>query len=115
MSRVNEIVANLVGNEDPDDLMLEILEVLTESEIIPESGSYYTFIYKPKTPDIQYDEHPLVAVTDIFSLGFRGFNYHWGEMRQYTWNEVIGQMHVVRRSELDDMINITYGNIRLNS
>ena len=114
-SRVNDIVKNLVGGEDPDDLMIKILEALPQTEIIPESGSYYTFIYSPKTPNIQYDQHPLVAVTDIFSWGFKGYNYHWNEMRQYTWNEVVGAMHVVKRTELEDMRTIPYGKIRLNS
>ena len=114
-SRVNDIVKNLVGGEDPDDLMIKILEALPQTEIIPESGNYYTFIYSPKTPNIQYDQHPLVAVTDIFSWGFRGLNYHWDEMRQYTWNEVVGSMHVVRRSELEDMRTIPYQRFRLNS
>tara|TARA_B100002019_G_scaffold251935_1_gene232623 strand:+ start:80 stop:478 length:399 start_codon:yes stop_codon:yes gene_type:complete len=114
-SRVNDIVKNLIGGEDPDDLMIKILEALPQTEIIPESGSYYTFIYSPKTPNIEYDQHPLVAVTDIFSWGFKGFNYHWNEMRQYTWNEVVGSMHVVRRSELEDMRTIPYQRFRLNS
>ena len=39
--------------------------------------------------------HPLVAVTDVFSWGFRGLNYHWGEMRQYTFPEVVGGLYQV--------------------
>ena len=58
--------------------MQDIMEALgTESQGIPEVGKYYTFVYSPKTPNIQYDEFPLVAVTEIFSWGFRGLNYHY--------------------------------------
>ena len=95
MNRITEIKDNLIGGESPDDMMLEILEVLTETELVPEPGKYYTFVYQPKTPNIEYDEFPLVAVTSIFQWGFRGLNFHWGQIRQYTWEEVIGQLHIV--------------------
>ena len=64
MDRIAEIADNLIGIESPDDLMLEILEALPQTETIPEAGNYYTFVYQPKTPGIRYDEFPLVAVTD---------------------------------------------------
>ena len=38
MSRVKEIRDNLIGTEDPDDLMLEIIGVLTEGGKIPQVG-----------------------------------------------------------------------------
>ena len=39
MSRIDPIMKNLVGNEDPDDLAQEILEVLTEGSNVPETGN----------------------------------------------------------------------------
>ena len=86
MSRIDPIMKNLIGNENPDDLAQEILEVLTEGINVPEAGNFYVFVYQPKTPNIRYDAHPLVAVTDVFQWGFKGLNFHWGEMRQYTFN-----------------------------
>ena len=50
-----------------DDLAQEILGVLTEGSNVPEAGNFYVFVYKPKTPGIAYDEHPLVAVTDVIA------------------------------------------------
>ena len=53
MSRVREIRDNLIGTEDPDDLMMEIISVLNEGGKVPEVGKFYTFVYNPKTPNIQ--------------------------------------------------------------
>lgn len=114
-NRVRAILDGVIGNEDPDDLMLEILEVVKESGKVPSAGKYYIFVYNPKTPNISYDQNPLVAVTDVFQWGFRGINFHWGEMRQYTWSEVAGSLYEVYQSELKDLQAIPFGNIRLNS
>ena len=54
MSRIDPIMKNLIGNENPDDLAQDILEVLTEGSNVPEAGNYYVFVYKPKTPGIVY-------------------------------------------------------------
>ena len=45
MSRIDPIMKNLIGNENPDDLAQEILEVLTEGSNVPEEGSYYAVSY----------------------------------------------------------------------
>jgi len=115
MDRIVKISDNLIGIESPDDLMLEILEALSETETVPEAGNYYTFVYQPKTPGIKYDEFPLVAVTDVFSWGFKGLNFHWGNVRQYTWQEMIGNLHIVNSEEMESLRSIPYGKIRLNS
>ena len=108
MSRLDPIMKNLIGNENPDDLTQDILEVLTEGSNIPEAGNYYVFVYQPKTPNIRYDAHPLVAVTDVFQWGFRGINFHWQSSRNYTWEELTGQLYVVNYDELDDLLAIPY-------
>ena len=106
------IVDNLIGMEDPDDMMLSLISVLDESGSVPEVGQYYTFIYKPKPPNITYDEHPLVAVTEVLEWGFRGINLHFGQVRQYTFPEIIGQVHLVRGSEFEDIKHIPYARIK---
>jgi len=115
MSRLDPIMKSLIGNENPDDLAQEILGVLTEGSNVPEEGNYYVFVYKPKTPNIVYDEHPLVAVTNVYSWGFKGLNYHWGEMRQYTFPEVVGGLYMVDEMELRDLRTLPFLKIRLNS
>lgn len=115
VNRIRKITNSLIGTEDPDDLMLELLNVLNETGKVPSAGKYYIFVYNPKTPNIQYDQNPLVAVTDVFSWGFRGINFHWGEMRQYTWDEIAGSIYEVYKSELKDLETIPFMKIRLNS
>jgi len=114
-NRVRSVIDGVIGTEDPDDLMLELLSVLQEGGKVPESGKYYVFVYNPKTPNIQYDQNPFVAVTDVFSWGFRGLNFHWGKVRQYTYNEIVGQIYEVYSDEISDVREIPFGKFRLNS
>ena len=115
-NRIRKVIDGVIGTENPDDLMIKLLEAIEESyTIVPDIGKYYTFIYSPKTPNIQYDQNPLVAVTEIYSWGFRGFNYHWGQMRQYTWTEVVGSIYEIYPDELADAREIPFKKRLLNS
>lgn len=113
-NRIRPITNRLKGNENPDDLMQEILEVLTDTVMVPSVGKYYTFVYFAKTPNIRYDVHPLVAVTNVFNWGFRGINFHWKEVRQYTWDEVVGELYVVYPEEIKDLQAIPYQRIKIS-
>ena len=48
MSRIAPLVDELAGIESADDIMQEVLGVLSEGGA-PESGNIYVFVYKPKT------------------------------------------------------------------
>ena len=115
MSRVKDIRDNLIGTEDADDLMLEIMGVLQEGGKTPEVGKFYVFVYNPKTPNIRYDQNPLVGVTGIFEWGFRGINFHWNDHRNYTWNEVPGGLYEISNDELSDLDGIPFARFRINS
>lgn len=115
INRIAPLVKKLIGIETADDLMLEVLNVLTETKEPPVAGKFYVFVYNAKTPNSRYDQNPLVAVTDVYKWGFKGFNFHWEEMRQYTWDEVAGGMYEVYKEEVDDLRRIPFKNIRLNS
>ena len=93
---------------NPEDMMIEIMSILNETVIIPDVGETYTFIYNAKTPRIEYDQHPMVGVTDVFQWGFRGINFHWDKVRNYTWQEVPGQLHLIRQSEIQSLLDIPY-------
>ena len=82
--RTEDLIDVCEGLTDPDDKMAEVLERLSQVEVVPDVGRYYTFIYRPKTPRIRYDEYPLIACTDVNRWGFKGLNYHWGSWRNYT-------------------------------
>ena len=104
-----EAIKDQLTSSDPEDLMLQIMQALNNTvEAIPTVGNYYTFVYNAKTAGKQYGQHPLVAVTDIFSCGFRGINFHWQSSRNYTWNELAGQLYMVKSIELDDLLAIPY-------
>jgi hypothetical protein len=99
---------------DPEDRMIVILSLLKEVDIVPDVGGLYTFVYSPKTPDIEYDQHPLVVVSDIFRWGFRGYNFHWNSPHNYTWLELVGNLHKVRKEELNTLLALNYQKFRIN-
>ena len=103
-NRVRSVVNSLIGTEKPDDIMVELMDNLgTTVTSSPSAGKYYVFVYSAKTPNIQYDSNPLVAVTDVFEWGFRGINLHVGQYRNYTYNELVGQLYEVNSDELSDV------------
>ena len=110
-SRIAPLVKNLLGTETADDIMIELMSILPETVGPPKAGKFYIFVYNAKTPGVRYDQNPLVAVTEVFTWGFRGINYHWGEARQYTWDEVAGAVYEVYREEIDDLRRLPFGNI----
>ena len=114
LNRLRGVMDNVTGTESGDDLMLEVMNALREGGKVPTAGNYYCFVYQPKTPNIQYDQNPLVAVSNVFSWGFKGLNYHWGQMRQYTWDEIAGGLYLITAEELPDAREIPFQNIRIN-
>ena len=115
-ARMRELKKRILAAEtnDPEDLMLIIMDVLKKEVLYPEPGKFYTFIYNPKTLDIEYDQHPLIACTSLERWGFKAINFHWRKGRQYTWEEVAGKLHVIEYDELDEMLSIPYAKFRLN-
>ena len=100
---------------DPEEMMMIIMEALNDTVTpIPNVGQFYTFIYNAKTPDITYDQHPLIACTSLERWGFKGLNFHWRQSRNYTWEELAGQLYIVQYNELDDLLNFPYGKFILN-
>ena len=115
-NRIEPIKEDLESSNDPEDLMLMIMDAINDTVTpIPEVGKFYTFVYNAKTPDITYDQHPLIACTDLQSWGFRGLNFHWQKYRNYTWEELAGQLYVVQYNELDDLLAIPYAKFLLNN
>ena len=108
-NRIEAIKGKLNGISNPEDMMLEIMNLLKDTVTpVPDVGKYYTFVYNAKTPSVQYDQHPLIACTDLFRWGFRGINFHWQSSRNYTWEELTGQVYMVKSIELDDLLSIPY-------
>ena len=115
-NRVRSVVDGLIGTEGADDIMIELMDNLgTTVTSSPSAGKYYVFVYSAKTPNIQFDSNPLVAVTDVFDWGFRGVNLHIGQYRNYTTNELVGQLYEVNPDELSDVRELPFANITLNN
>ena len=112
MSERTEELQDKIGElDDADDIMMSIMEVFSETEIVPDAGNYYTFVYNAKTPGV-YDEFPLVAVTYVDRWGFKGINFHWGTSRNYTWNEIVGYLHIVQNDEIDYLRSLPYAKFK---
>ena len=114
-NRLEYVVDDIINKSSADDRMMSLLEVLTETEVVPDVGRYYTFVYQPKTPRIKYDQNPLIACVSIDRWGFKGLNYHWGKFRNYTCEEVIGSLHLIYPMELSDVRSIPYQYFRINN
>ena len=115
-NRIREYLSDLNDRtNDPEEMMLEIMEALNNTVTpIPEVGKFYTFVYNAKTPGESYDQHPLIACTSLERWGFKGLNFHWRKSRNYTWNELAGQLYIVQPNELDDLLAIPYAKYILN-
>ena len=110
-NRIEEVYTDIINAQGADDKMEIIIETLSETEVVPEVGRAYTFVYNAKTPGV-YDEFPLVAVTEVKNWGFQGINFHWGTSRNYTWNELIGFLHVIQNDEIDYLRSLSYANFK---
>ena len=116
LARVTALKSEIeeANTDDVEDIMVIIMDIFKEEVLYPEPGNFYTFVYQPKTPDIPYDQHPLIACTHLDRWGFRGLNFHWQKHRNYTWAEVVGKLHVVEYQELDELLALQYGKFLLN-
>ena len=92
--------------------MKRLLDILTPSEIIPEPDKYYVFVYKAKTPGVAYDQHPFIVCTNVFKWGFTGYNFHWEEVRQYSWAEVLSNLYEVSDEDLNDVQRLPIAKIK---
>ena len=114
MNRISPVLDRLIGIEDPDELTVEIEEVIRDSVSAPQAGQFFMFSYSPSSSG-RYDANPLVAVTDVYSWGFRGTNFHHGEARSYSFSNVVGNTYRVYPEEITDLQALPFGRMRLNS
>ena len=110
MNRIEPVINDIKSEMNLSERMELIMYALNDTVTpIPEAGNLCTFKYFAKTPNIEYDQHPLVAVTELFNWGFRGINFHLRKYRQYTWEELGTQVYIVQQEELDDLLSLRYG------
>ena len=114
MNRISPVLDRLIGIEDPDELMVEIQEVVNDTATAPQAGQFFIFSYAPSSSG-RYDANPLVAVTDVYSWGFRGTNFHHREARSYSFSNIVGNTYRVYPEEITDLQALPFGKMRLNS
>ena len=86
MNRIEPNISDIKSEKDLGERMELIMYALNDTVTpIPEEGTICTFKYFAKTPKLQYDQHPLVAVSDI-----------------------------VQQEELDDLMSLNYKKMVLN-
>ena len=112
-------MSTLTGKEDeftgsPDYNMSLLLDYLTADEITPQANKYYVFVYKAKTPNIRYDQHPLILCGNVFKWGFTGYNFHWDEIRQYSWGEVLSNLYELNEEEFSIVENINIAKFKIS-
>ena len=112
-ARVRELKKKIEeqGSNDPEDLMLIIMELFTEEVLYPEPGKFYTFVYRAKTPEIQYDQHPLILAGGPYLNGFIGFNYHLGKIRQYNTadgDRLVSGLYELSQQEFATLRSVPY-------
>ena len=115
-NRITGLLESLIGTEDPDDMMLEIMDKLSDTVTpIPDLGNFYTFVYQAQTLNETYDVHPLIAAMEYTPFGFKGFSYHWNRMRNYNFSGVVEQLYLVTPEEIDELRTIPYQKFVLNN
>jgi hypothetical protein len=106
LSRVEIMMQRISqANDSPNEIMAVIQEVFDDTEKYPRPGNIYTFVYTAITPQIFYDQHPLLMVESVNLSGFKGFNVHWPDHRNYLWENVTGVFHRVQKGEEFDYLH----------
>ncbi len=49
MNRISPVLDKLIGIEDPDELMVEISEVVNDTISAPQVGQFFIFSYQPSS------------------------------------------------------------------
>ena len=99
-------VSSINFQKNPKYNMSLLLANLTPPSIVPKANKYYTFVYKAKTPNIKYDQHPLVLCGNVYKWGFTAMNQHWGEVRQYSWHEVLSNVYEISEEEFQTLTEV---------
>lgn len=97
-----EVIKKRVGTDATSNMAL-LLDNLGPANLVPQADKYYTFVYTPKTKNIQYDQHPFIQVSSVHRWGFVGLNHHWDDFRRYTWAECGTPLYEIYADELEDM------------
>jgi len=106
LNRIQMLEEAILQEIDSEDEIMSIIQkIFDDTEKYPRPGNIYTFVYTAKTPGILYDQHPLLMVESISLSGFKGYNVHWSDHRNYVWEGVGSSFHRVQRGEEFDYLH----------
>lgn len=94
---------------NPSYNMNMLIEILSERKYgFPNPGDIFTFIYKAKTPNMVYDQHPVSTILILQPGKFVGFNHHLNMTRQYSGNSgrIMSNFYKILPEELDMVLRI---------
>jgi hypothetical protein len=95
----------------PEKILSVIFDTFNGSESNPIAGSYFTFRYIAKTPNIWYDQHPLIACVSVDNWGFSGVNFHLSRFRNYTWSELRSPLYKLKTEEFNYLKTLPYAKL----
>lgn len=106
-NRIRPLLNKLSGAENADDIMNELIVVLSDSQVqVPQAGAYYVFQYFAITPELLYDRFPIVACTGVYEWGITGINRHINEPRNYNFNQFATPMYQIKNVELQSALTL---------
>jgi hypothetical protein len=108
LTRLERLKRKTKNVRDVDEIMRIILDIYGDTASFPTPGNYYTYIYNAKTPNLLYDNHPLIACLGLTETGFYGLNFHLGMNRNYTYPEVGSNVCLIESSEVSFFKTLSY-------
>lgn len=106
-NRIRPLLNKLSGGEKADDIMNELIVVLSDSQVqMPQAGAYYVFQYFAATPELLYDRYPIVACTGVYDWGITGINRHINEPRNYNFNQFATPIFQIRNEEMQSALTL---------
>lgn len=100
-NRVKPIMDNLIGTENAEDIMDDLIMVLRDTQtMIPVVGKVYVFTYFAAKPELLTDRYPIIEVTGVYQWGYSGVNLHIQEPRNYNYNRRPTPMFMLKPNEV---------------
>lgn len=108
LSKLKEFEKKSYSN-NPSYNMNMLIQILSERKYgFPNPGDTFTFIYKAKTPNIIYDQHPISTILVLEPGRFVGFNHHLNMTRQYSGDSgrIMSNFYKILPEEMDTVLRI---------
>tara|TARA_R110001606_G_scaffold330849_1_gene478575 strand:+ start:472 stop:810 length:339 start_codon:yes stop_codon:yes gene_type:complete len=104
---VKPILDTLSGMEDSEKIMLQLQEVLSDSQSdIPIPGKVYVYTYIAEKPDFLTDMYPVVQVMGVYNWGWTGMNLHIKKQRNYSIGNNTTPLYLLKPNEVQTVLTL---------